>query len=200
MLAALGLAALVGGLIWSLGTGSSHAVAGTREGSAAGARATRDSGPLDFDIRIAPTLTVGIAGWCEVPEEYGHVAGSACGGLPVAGQPLLDGFGWSNSERKGVEYVIANPGVAAVLVGNRRAPTESLPGLPYGLRAARIEITSGYPHGRLVPLDAAGRPLASPPLTRYASQATIRTWRSPAREPRASAHCPPRAGCQGWRS
>jgi len=194
MLASLALAALVGGLVWSLSTGSSHAAAGTRDRSAGGANATHSSGPLDFDIRLAPTLTVGIAGWCEVPEEHGRVSGSACGGLPVSSQPLLDAFGWSNSQHKGVEYVIADPRVAAVLVGKRRAPTESLPGLPYGLRAARVETSTGFPHGRLVPLDASGHPLSSAPSTPQTSQATIRSWLGPAREPRGvcSLHAPTR--------
>ncbi len=182
-LVSLGLAALLGGLAWSLSTGSSRS-SSPREGSAAGARAARSSTPLDFRMRLAPTLTVGVAGWCEVPEEDGRVRGSACGGLPLPGDPILDGFGWGEeSTHRGVEYVIANPVVAAVLIGGRRVPTERVPGLPYGLRAARIA-TSGFPHGPLVPLDANGRPLHSAPLTRHVSLATIRSWRSPASEPR----------------
>jgi hypothetical protein len=81
----------------------------------------------------------------------------------------------SSSSTARTETIVAltTPAVAYVLVGDRRIVTQALPGLPYGLRAARAVLPllakrapSGrtvdemHPEPSLVALDSAGQPIS----------------------------------------
>ena len=175
----LAAAALIAGLASALGSG------GSRAGGPAGATTTlaaaqREAGQTGFDVRLVPTLSVGYAGWCEIPVERGRADGSACGPLPASAGPVLQAFGWGESGRS-VAVAVTEPDVASVQLGGRRVPTMELPGLPYGLRAARA--LNGRPGARLVAYDARGQRISEPPFAMPRRQATVRTWRRPNRPP-----------------
>jgi hypothetical protein len=198
--ATLIVAAILGILAWALDGGESHAspVRAGEAGHASVIDASSGRAP-GFNVRLFPMLTVGQVGWCEAIEENGRTGGSACGGVPTPSQPLLQVQG---SYSAGAPYetvvVVSDPQVAAILAnGTLRVPTVPLPGLPYGLRGARIRIPVAAPRrvlpgGRLplhpqgptvVALDAQGRPL----VQRWGStprQAGVRSWQYPSRPSR----------------
>jgi hypothetical protein len=176
---ALVAGALAGGLAWALMGDGSHA-AGRAVAPPTLAAAQREARKAGFDVRLVPTLSVGYAGWCEIPEERGRADGSACGPLPASGGPVLQAFGWGESGRS-VSVAVTEPDVATVQFGGRRVATLRLPGLPYGLRAARL--LDGRPGQRFVAYDAHGKPISEPRFARPSKQATVRTWRRPAQPP-----------------
>lgn len=109
---------------------------------------------------------------------------------------MVQGFG-ECSARDSTTVAVTTPQVAAILVdGNSRVPTIPLPGLPYGLRGARIVTanescaSSGrlphHPTGpTLVALDSQGQPIAQK-NQRMPPQARVRPWRYPGRPPHGS--------------
>jgi hypothetical protein len=134
-----------------------------------------------FGIRLSPALDGGQYGWCVGVEEPGlsGIAGGGCGAVPTASAPLSMVLTTADGKtRRESIVVLTTPQVAAVLVGaHRRVATAELPGLPYGLRAARIVVpftprrsSSGrvsFPapaEPSLTALDVAGRPIASAPV------------------------------------
>jgi hypothetical protein len=176
--AALVVAALAGGLAWALG-GASHA-RGRDAATPSLASAQRAAARAGFDVRLVPTLSVGYAGWCEIPVERGRSDGSACGPLPTAGGPVLQAFGWGEAGRS-VSIAVTSPEVASVRLGERREPTLSLPGLPYGLRAARL--LNVRPGSRLVAYDASGQAISEPMLVMPSKLGPVQKWRRPQRPP-----------------
>jgi hypothetical protein len=180
-------AGLIAGVAWV----SSGAATRTRAGRAGKGSATtvlaHSSRKLAFNVRLVPMLNfIGVAGWCEVVEEHGITGGSACGGVPTPSQPLLQvqGSGEAHSPVE-TKAIVSDPHITAILIdGHRRVPTTPLPGLPYGLRGARIVTRVG---ATLAALDEHGQAVpqvwSQPPR-----QATIRRWRYP--------HRPPRGRCQ----
>jgi hypothetical protein len=194
---------------WALsGGGASHATP-THAGGAGRAQAV-DAGQSHsptFNVRLVPMLTVGQAGWCVVIEENRVTGGSACGGVPTPSAPFLQVQGSSEGGSSfSTTVAVTTPRVLAILVdGQRRVLTEPLPGLAYGLRAARIvtpvrrraRIAPGdrrpsfLPAPTLVALDAQGRPIAQRWM-RTPSQGSVHSWRYPNRPPRGS--CQLRAG------
>ena len=198
-------AALIGGIGWALSGGASHAGRGhAGAGTHAGvADASKANAPA-FNVRLWPMVeTVGQAGWCTVIEENGRTGASACGGVATASQPfvMVQGEGVGGSHRW-TTVAVTLPEVAGVLVegktpaeGAARASTTPLPGLPYGLRGARIVTRSEEPSGRLprhrppgpksvVALNAAGQPISYNPARTIPFQGAIRPWRSPGQPPR----------------
>lgn len=160
-----------------------------RRGSARGASAA-SSGRAHlsaFNVRLVPMFTtVGVAGWCEVPEEHGVVGGSACGGLPVPRQPFLQIMGSSEADsHTEIQVAVTDPQIMEVAVdGHRHVRTSPLPGLPYGLRGARIVTGMG---ATLTALDAAGHPVPRS-WAQPERQATVLHWRRPQQEPEGSCH------------
>jgi len=140
-----------------------------------------DTRPSAFNVRLVPMVNfVGVPGWCEVPEEHGVAGGSACGGVPTSTQPFLQIYGSGEaSSPDETQVAVTDPQITAILVEGRRVPTEALPGLPYGLRGARVVTRVG---ATLAAVDAHGHVLPqrwrqTPP------QATVRHWRYPQRPP-----------------
>jgi hypothetical protein len=179
--AAIVLAAgLIGGVAWASGGGATRSRP-ERAGSAAGAAVTENARLPAFNIRLVPMLDfVGTAGWCEVIEEHGSTGGSACGSLPSHFQPFLQisGSGEARSPQE-TQVAVTDARVVAILVEGRRVPTTLLPGLPYGLRGARIVTRVG---STLVALDAHGHPLAQV-WSQPARQAAVQRWHQPQRPP-----------------
>jgi hypothetical protein len=181
--ATLVAAALTGVIVWALSGGASRA-SPTHAGAANRTRALDVSGAHvpAFNVRLVPMLNfVGVAGWCEVYEENGITGGSACGGVPASAQPFLQ-ISTSGEAKTPDETQVAvtAPQITAILVdGHRRVQTAPLPGLPYGLRGARVVTRVG---ATLAALDTNGNRVpqvwSQPPR-----QATVRGWRYPQRPP-----------------
>jgi len=109
---------------------------------------------------------------------------------------MVQGFGQCNS-RYSTTVAVTIPQVASVLVdGQRRVDPVPLPGLPYGLRGARIVTAneSCTSSGRLahhqtgptlIALDSQGHPIPQQD-TRVPVQATVHSWHSPGIPPHGS--------------
>jgi hypothetical protein len=170
------VAAGIAGVAWALVPGGSSAdPRHARQPAGAGTARSRALAAGGFNVRLSPALDSGQYGWCVgVEERPGAIAGGGCAATPVSSTPLIMRLsGGSVTTRKQSIVVLSTPRVAAVLVnGRRRVPTVALPGLPYGLRAARILIPlrietsragrrgfAAPPEPALVALDARGRPI-----------------------------------------
>jgi hypothetical protein len=173
-----GLLAVAGiaGVVWALIPGGSSAdLRRVRQPPGAGGAHSRALAAAGFNVRLSPALDGGQYGWCVgVEERPGVIAGGGCAAIPVTSTPLAMRLSsGSVSTRRESIVVLSTPQVAAVLVnGRRRVPTVALPGLPYGLRAARVLIPlriktspagrrgfTAPPEPALVALDARGRPI-----------------------------------------
>ncbi len=181
--AALGAIAL-GALTFALSTsGSSISAVAEHTHTITPGGVQSGSHVAGFDVRLSPALDGGQSGWCVAIEEPGsdRVGDGGCGALPMASQPITMRLSSASAhKRQAVFLVLVTPQVTALLVnGSRRVPTFELPGLPYGLRAARIvkpltEVRS--PSGKLsiaesrepalTPLDAVGRVVPAAPARR----------------------------------
>jgi len=193
-------AAFIGLLAWILSGGSSHSsLAHSDASSRAIALDASDIHELSFNVRLYPYLTVGRTGWCTAIEEHGVTGTSACGAVATPSRPfvMVQGFGECSS-RYSTTIAVSTPQITAVLVnGQRRVTTGLLPGLPYGLRGARIVTANDgctrsgrlprYPTGpTLTALDAQGRAVPQQRQTSTPSQATVRSWRYPSLAPRGA--------------
>jgi hypothetical protein len=152
---------------------------------AADAGLTRRLPAPDFNVRLVPSFTVGYVGWCVVIEEGRRTGGSACGGPSFSLSPFLEEFGWGSAASHHETMVdVTTPQVAAIRLDGRVVRTVALPGLPYGLRAARIvvpfEALQHRQYGMSVALDAAGQPIAPGPAG-YERRAPVSSWRYPGR-------------------
>ncbi len=179
-------AALIGVVGWALGGRASHAT--PVHGDAANrafAVDVSDPHASAFNIRLVPSFTVGYVGWCIVPEEGRRTGGSACGGPPFSSSPFLEEFGWGSPPSHHETMIdVTTPQVAAIRLDGRVVQTVALPGLPYGLRAARIvvpfEALQHREDGMSVAIDAAGQPIAPGPAG-YERRAPVGSWRYPGR-------------------
>ncbi len=194
-------AALVGVVVWAFTGGASHAstghFGGASHGHALNARSTTNA-PA-FNVRLYPSLTVGQTGWCTAIEERGVTGTSACGAVATPSRPfvMVQGFGECSSHYS-TTIAVTTPQITAVLVNGRgRVTTGPLPGLPDGLRGARIVTANDSctrsgrlprnPTGpTLTALDAQGRAVPQPRQANTPSQATVRSWRYPSRAPRGA--------------
>lgn len=193
-LAAFTVLALLAGLGWMLSGASSKASPSAHLADDAGAGRPRAVHGSAFNVRLYPMMTVGVAGYCEAVEEHGVTGGSACGAVPTLGEPFTMVYGFGEGSRS-TTVAVTIPEVTSILVnGVRRVPTTTVPGLPYGLRVARIETTSTEPlppamrqavrrEGTvLVAFDAQGRRLPDD-RNRSQRQSDVGTWHYPSRPP-----------------
>ncbi len=176
-------------------------------------RSSAAAAPLAFDMRLSPTFEVGQAGWNVVVQEDGKFGGSTGIGVIHPSTPLVSVSATSKGgSHESTTTVVTLPEVAAVQVeGGTRVPTEALPGLPFGLRAARVvspfEEPEALPgshagHVRLiepmVALAANGEPIpqsTSRETRETPFQGTVHKWSAPGREPQGS--CELHAGGAG---
>ncbi len=173
--AALAGLAVIGLISWAAAAGHSSGSGAAGSASRHGGATPRTAPRGGFGIRLSPALDGGQYGWCVGIEEPGlaGIAGGGCSATPNTGQPLSMVLSSSDATTRSETIVaLTAPSVAEVLVGKRRIATELLPGLPYGLRAARAVLpllAKRTPAGRvvyemppepsLVALDSAGRPI-----------------------------------------
>jgi hypothetical protein len=182
-LSAIALLTLVGigALVWAVAGQGAPVERGAVAPATVRAGASRPTAAAGFGIRLSPALDGGQYGWCVGIEEPGFrgIAGGGCSATPTESLPLSMVL-TSADARTHMEsiVVLATPQVAAVRLGAHRVvATTELPGLPYGLRAARIVVpfigrrSAGgkivFPapvEPSLTPLGSAGRPIASAPL------------------------------------
>ena len=176
-----GFAFVVGALavlLAAIGSAGSS-VAGHRHGPLP-ARGVVDVRDGSVGVLISPQLDGGGYGWCVGIEEPGTqiLEGGGCGGpVPTRAQPVTN-VTTTASARTRRETIVAlvSSQVATVLVDNRRVSTVLLPGLPEGVRVARILLPITQvrsPKGRLgipapsepslTPLDAEGHVVPSTP-------------------------------------
>jgi hypothetical protein len=145
-------AAGIGGIVLAGGGGGSHTAprAAGVPGPLRAAAHTLDIRPGRFSVRLVPVLTGGEAGWCTVIDEPGG-GGGGCPSVPVTTTPLFAGINGSRPNQHYVSIVtLTTPQVATVVIDRRhRVPTVALPGLPYGLRAARLVLKVTFPHVRI---------------------------------------------------
>jgi len=187
----------LGVLGWLLSGGSSRAVTSTSPNVPTVAAEHAERAP--FNVRLYPAFEVGQASYCFAIEERGVTGGSACGAVPSSSMPLsmVQGYGEPHSGYW-TTIVVTLPDVSSLLVnGSRRVSTRLVPGLPYGLRAARIVTTRHEPlppalrhraleaGPSLVPLDAAGQQLPEHAV-RTAQQARAIRWSRPQHAPRGA--------------
>ncbi|HEV3033429.1 MAG TPA: hypothetical protein VGX72_01445 [Solirubrobacteraceae bacterium] len=181
--------ALIAALVLLVSSGSSHAT-GTRQPGGARAFLARDVHSGNFNVRLYPATITGVAAYCEAVEENGRTGGSACGDVPTAPGPFVGSYGFGHGGRS-ITVVVTLPEVASILVnGVRRVSPVAVPGLPYELRAARIETskTESLPPAMketvrregvvLVAFDAQGHKLPEARNT-YRRQARVLTWGVP---------------------
>ncbi len=160
--------------------------------------------PLAFNIHLSPTFEVGQAGWNVVVEENGAFGGSTGIGVIHPSTPFVSVSGHSREgSHEATTIAVTLPEVAAVLVeGNMRVPTEALPGLPFGLRAARVVAPYEEPQGPpsslaswpaiikpMVALGGNGEPIqqATSRETQETSfQGTVHKWSYPSEPPKGS--------------
>ena len=140
-------------------------------------------------IRLSPSLDGATYGWCVgVEEGMGGIAGGGCGALPVSSRPIVMTLSTGSAKTRTESVVVlTTPAVASVLVnGTRRVPTEVLPGLLFGLRAAHVVLPvhvirspSGRlgfrapPEPRLLALAANGRPIATAPVVPHPAPGAV---------------------------
>jgi hypothetical protein len=163
----------LGILLWGLGGSGPAAQPAHARGPKGVGGSAKGALAAGFDVRLSPALDGGQYGWCVgVEEQAGVIAGGGCSTAPVASTPLVMQLsGSSVSSRQEDIVVLVTPRVAAILLnGRRRVRTLTLPGLPYGLRAARVVIPlriktspgakrgiASLPEPKIQALDAHGR-------------------------------------------
>jgi hypothetical protein len=181
--ACLLIVGLVAGVAWATGGAASHSPLGGSIRPSATARASREATPA-FNVRLVPRLNVvGVAGWCVVPEEHGRAIGGACGGVPTRSQPFLQIFGSGNAgSSKQTQVAVTDPQITAIVVGHASVQTKALPGLPYGLRGARLVTRVG---AQLAGVDAQGKRVTQA-SSQAPRQASVRHWLYPQRRPRGA--------------
>ncbi len=182
---------LIAGVAWASSGAATRPYSPGAEQGKFGAGRTGSSPREDFNVRLFPNVeVVGMAGWCEVIEEHGITGGSACGGPAVISQPFVQVYGSSTRSCRrcgrptvATQVAVTNPRVVAILTdGRRRVDTLPLPGLPYGLRGARMVTRVG---ASLQPLDSSGN-VVGQHFSAVPRQATVRRWHYPARPPHAA--------------
>ena len=166
------------------------------DGAGAGA-ALSSAGAASFNVRLAPSLEVGQAGWQVFYEDHGAQLGGEGIGPALESNPIIASWGGgSGGSHQWTTLLLTTPNVAATLVeGRSRVPTVALPGLPYGYRAARIltaispaegligrGLASG-PQGprSLVALNAKGEPIRGKASNRTPFQGAVHVWEYPDR-------------------
>jgi acyl dehydratase len=158
-----------------------------------------DAATPEFNVRLAPSLYVGQAGWRSFEEEHGRSAGGSAVGPAFISRPIISGgASFVNGSHVSKTILITAPNVAAILVERKtRVPTVALPGLPYGFRGARFVTpvtvneerllagpgSASFGPKSLVALDAAGNPIAAQAPTNTPSQADVHRWQAPAHAP-----------------
>jgi hypothetical protein len=155
------------------------------------ASAATSSGSGAFAVQLVVPVQGGLVGWC-MTYQTPNRSGGKCPVVPTSSRPIVT-ESWSYAPHPNITEAVAltTGAVSAVSPpgGGASVPTRAQAGLPYGLRAAFVEIPGDEPpgeHRTLTPLAAGGQPIAGLPPTStppgYGLQS--RSWQRPAHPPR----------------
>jgi hypothetical protein len=181
--AAVALGLMIGGASWSLAGVSAAAGARTAHAVSAGSQG--------YEVMLVAPVQGGLVGWCMTYQSPGRTGGK-CPVIAATGRPILaESFGFSPSPPVTEVVAVTTGQVASVSVPGARSSvaTRAEPGLPYGFRAAFVEVpgTAPSPEGRprMTALDSSGQPIpvAGQPLTPSQYGLESSPWRRPAHAP-----------------
>ena len=152
--------------------------------------ASVSGGAQAYQLQLVAPVQGGLVGWC-MTYATPHRSGGKCPVLPSTGRPIVAET-WSSSSAPPITEGVAltTSQVTAVSVPGTPSVLTRAAGLPYGLRAAYVEIPGQQPvrehPPRLTPLAVNGQPIAQPgPLpTPSAYGLQSKPWRRPAHAPR----------------
>jgi hypothetical protein len=144
-----------------------------------------------YELLLTAPVQGGLVGWC-MTYRSPHRYGGKCPVIPTPARPIL-AEAWSSGAAQPVSeaVVLTSPQVAAVSVPGVPSSVQARPqaGLPYGFRAAFLEIPgpqgSRHPHPPITPLNSAGQPIPQPEPRSTPSGYGLPTsfWKSPSHPP-----------------
>lgn len=170
--------------------GASLSYARASPAASAGPPAATSAGDEGFSVQLVVPIQGGLVGWCETYQTPNR-SGGKCPVVPTSSRPIVT-ESWSYDPHPDItEAVVLTTGaVSAVSApgGGASVATRAEAGLPYGLRAAFLEIPGAEPgeHRTLTPLAAGGQPIAGlPPSSTPAGYGLqSHAWQRPAHPPR----------------
>ncbi len=138
---AVPLIAVVGALIEGSQANPAHPGVAAHSSAAS----TRAASAPAFNVRLAPVLEVGRAGWQVFYEEGGAQVAGTTTGIAVSSDAYISDEGNSHGgSHLWTTRIVTTPNVASILTeGRTRVPTVPLPGLPYGSRVQRRSRLAG---------------------------------------------------------
>jgi hypothetical protein len=151
------------------------------------------AGTQGYGLQLVVPVQGGLVGWCMIYQTPNR-SGAKCPVVPSSDRPIV-AESWAYNPRPDVTEAIAltTSAVNAVSVpgGPSSVLTHTEAGLPYGLRAAFVEIPGGSASGSrplLTPLSAAGQRVAglAPTTTPSGYYLRSRAWRSPGHAPKGA--------------
>jgi hypothetical protein len=181
VLAAVGC--VMGGVSWSRAESSAAVETQAARGVSASAGG--------YGLVLVAPVQGGLVGWC-MAYQTPHRSGGKCPVIPTAERPIV-AEAWGAGATSATEVVMLTTSeVATVSVAGGRSPvaTRAEAGLPYGLRAAYVEIPGPEApparRPRITPLGAGGQAIAQPgpASTPPGYGLPTRSWQRPAHAPR----------------
>lgn len=141
-----------------------------------------------YGVQLVVPVQGGLVGWC-MTYQTPNRSGGKCPVVPTAARPIVT-ESWSYDAHPDTTEAVAitTSAVTAVTApgGGTSVATRAEAGLPYGLRAAFVEVAGDQPLRTLTPLSAGGQPIAGlpPSSTPPGYGLQIRAWRPPGHAPR----------------
>ncbi len=157
---------------------------------AVSAPAATSAGTQDYSLQLVVPVQGGLVGWCMIYQTPNR-SGGKCPVVPSRDRPIV-AESWASVSHPDVSeaVVLTTSAVDAVSVPGGSSPflTHTEAGLPYGLRAAFVEVPGGSAaerRPRLTPLSAAGQPIAGLPATTTPAGYYLQSgaWRRPGHAP-----------------
>lgn len=145
-----------------------------------------------YGLTLTAPVQGGLVGWC-MAYETPHRSGGKCPVIATPDRPIVTEAWGSGSGSSVTEVVVLTTSqVTAVSVAGTASvvPTRAEAGLPYGLRAAYVEIPGQLPaperRPRIIALGANGQALAQtgPAATPSGYTLATKSWQRPAHAPR----------------
>jgi len=146
-----------------------------------------------YALQLVTPVQGGLVGWC-ITYQTPNRSGARCPVVPTAGRPIVS-ESWSSDSHPDITEAVALTTSAVSAVSATGAPspvpTRTQAGLPYGLRAAFVEVQgqqSPAERRPLTALAASGQPLAGlpPSSTPAGYRLASRSWRRPSQPPRGA--------------
>lgn len=155
--------------------------------------AATSAGTQGFGLQLVVPVQGGLVGWCMVYQTPNR-SGAKCPVVPSNDRPIVT-ESWNYDARPDITEAVAltTSSVNSVSVpgGPSSVLTHTEAGLPYGLRAAFVEIPGGSAAEHrplLTPLSAGGQPVTGLPPTSTPAGYFLqsRAWRRPGHAPRGA--------------